>query len=119
MGTAAAWIATYALVVNVILSSALLASISPTDFDAGAAICANSADISAVRSDAGKNNKRITIHCPMCIGNHVASALPPVPNAVIFERTAIRIPLFVAFDASFVASARVFDHQARGPPHLI
>lgn len=119
IGIGAAWIAAYALVLNVILSSVFLAALPPTAFAAGYEICAYSADIGTIHDDAGKSDKRASIHCPMCIGNHVAGALPPPPSPIFFDRTALSVALAFAFDAAFVELARTSDHQARGPPSLI
>jgi hypothetical protein len=119
VGIGSAWIAAYALVLNVVLSSFLLTALSPAAFAAVHDICANSADIGTVRDDAGKGDKKAAIHCPICIGKHTSNALPPPPGPVLFERSALPVSLEAAFDAVFVELARTSDHQARGPPSLI
>ena len=119
VGIGAAWIAAYALVLNVILSSILLATLSPVAFAAGHAICVNSADAGAVRDDAGKNNEAPSIRCPVCVGIHAAGALPPPPGPIFFDRTALPISQAFAFDAALVERKKTSDHQARGPPLLI
>lgn len=119
VGIGAAWVAAYALVLNVILSSMFLAALSPVAFAAGHAICANSADVGTVRDDAGKNNKAPSIRCPVCVGIHAASALPPPPGPIFFARNAVPISQAFAFDAALVERKKSSDHQARGPPSLI
>ncbi len=120
IGIGAAWIAAYALVLNVILSSFFLATLTPAAFAAGLdTICVNSADIGALGDDGGKHDKKASIHCPICVGNHAASALPPPSCPALTIRSARPASLALAFEAPFVELARTSDHQARGPPRLI
>ena len=120
IGIGVAWLAAYALVLNVILSSVLhAAALSPLTWAGGHILCANSADISVVRDDAGKSDKRAPAHCPLCVSNHSTAALPPPPFPVLLERVPSRTQSVVASGDIFVALARFSDHQARGPPGLI
>jgi hypothetical protein len=120
IGIGVAWLAAYALVLNVILSSVLhAAALSPLTLAAGHIVCANSADISVVQDDAGRSDKRASVHCPLCVGNHSTAALPPPPFPVLIERAPSQTHSVVASDDVFVALARFSDHQARGPPSLI
>lgn len=120
IGIGAAWLAAYALVLNVILSSVLhAAALSPLTWAAGHMLCANSADIGAVRDDAGKGDKRASVHCPLCVGNHSTAALPPPPFPVLIERVPSKTGAVVASGDVFVARAKFSDNQARGPPGLI
>jgi hypothetical protein len=120
IGIGLAWLATYALVLNVILTSVLhAAALSPLTWAAGHIVCANSADISAVRDDAGKSDKRASVHCPLCVSNHATAALPPPPFPVLIERVPSQTALVVASGDVFVALAKFSDNQARGPPSLI
>jgi len=119
IGIGVAWLAAYALVLNVILSSVLhAAALSPLTLGAGHILCANSAEIGAVRDDAGKSDKR-AMHCPLCVGNHSTAALPPPPFPVLIERVPSQTALVVASSDVFVALAKFSDNQARGPPGLI
>jgi hypothetical protein len=115
----AAWIAAYALVLNVLLSSLILSALSPAALAAGHILCANSADIGSVRKDAANDDKSASVHCPICIANHVANALPPPPGTDFFERVATAVSPSLTPDAAFVQRAPTFDYQARGPPNLI
>jgi hypothetical protein len=120
IGIGAAWLAAYALVLNVILSSVLYAAaVSPLSWADGHILCANSADISVVRDDAGKSDKRASGHCPLCLGNHAADALPSPPSPVTIERVPSRTAAVIALDTVFVSLSRISDHRARGPPSLI
>ncbi|WP_315833001.1 DUF2946 family protein [Bradyrhizobium prioriisuperbiae] len=118
LGMCAAGAAAYALVLNVILSSILLATLSPTAVAAGYELCANSADIRAVRDDAGKTEKRAIVHCPLCIGHHAGIALSS-PSPISLERIASVAPLAFEFIKRCVEFSRTHDHQPRGPPVLI
>jgi hypothetical protein len=118
----AAWVAAYALVLNVILSSALMAAMSPVAFAAGDQICANSADLQTVRDEAGKeagktDHKKTAVQCPMCVGNHVAIDLPtPVP--AVAGRIALCAPQKFVHGLAPASFAKFSSHQPRGPPHL-
>jgi hypothetical protein len=118
LGIAASWLAAYALVLNVILSSALLASLSPTALVAAHELCVNGGDAAAAQGDAGKTGKQAAVHCPLCVSNHASGALPPVV-APLLSRVAVAISHQPAFDAAIVAFDPARDHQPRGPPQLI
>jgi DUF2946 family protein len=118
VGRGAAFVAAYALVVNVMLSSLLVASISPAAAEAGLILCINSTDADAARSDAGKSGRGGMIHCPTCIGYHVTGALPP-PDFALGVPLPVSVTVISAFETRFVARFRSYDHQSRGPPDLI
>jgi hypothetical protein len=111
----AAFTAAYALVLNVLLASALLAAQSPAQLLLGHEFCLSSDD-AATPAEPGKV-KPAAIHCPLCVGHHVSAAPPPVAPAV-----AIRLAFGTAYDAprpeTFAAFTRTRDHQPRGPPAL-
>lgn len=117
VGRVAAFVATYALVLNVVLSSLLVASVSPVAAEAGQILCINSTDANAAHDDAGKSGRGGAIHCPLCIGHHVTGALPP-PEFVLGARPVIAVAIVRAFETRFVARFRSYDHQSRGPPVL-
>ncbi|WP_420807590.1 DUF2946 family protein [Bradyrhizobium valentinum] len=113
----AAFIAAYALVFNVILSSVLAAGLAPTAAAAAHVLCVNSADADAARNDAGKSGQKIAIHCPLCVGHLITGALPP-PQPTLCDRLPVQTCAVFAFVSRFVAHFRSFDHQSRGPPRL-
>jgi hypothetical protein len=113
IGIGAAWVAVYALALNVILSSALHAAVSPLNFAAQHVLCANSAEIGVVRDDAGKADKK-SAGCPLCVGTH-ASALPPPASPTVARRPS-QTATVMALDSVLVALARISDQRARGPP---
>ena len=113
-GTVASLAAAYALVLNVVLSSLLLASVSPAAYAAGLEICAVSPD----HNDSGKSSGQVAVHCPVCVFSHAPGA-PPQPTLFAVSRIAIAISPAFAHEAAIVARLVATDHQARAPPALI
>lgn len=118
IGCGAAFIAAYALVFNVILSSILVASISPLAAAAAHALCISSGDGNAARTDADNNRGKTAAHCPLCVGHTVAGALPP-PHPALIARVALTARAVHSFRQRIIAHARTCDHLSRGPPALI
>ena len=116
-GTVASLAAAYALVLNVILSSLLLASVSPAAYAAGFEICANNPDLAAAHEDAGKTTGKPSVHCPVCVAHHAAGA-PSSPAALLASRIAIVVARLAAPDDAHAAHRASADHQARAPPRL-
>ncbi|CAN5360311.1 hypothetical protein BH10PSE10_BH10PSE10_26320 [soil metagenome] len=116
MGRFAAWTAAYALVFNVMLTSALLATVSPLKFNALHELCLNGSSASP-NKDGSNGDAKPVIRCPLCISGVAAVDLPPQSPAL-----AIRIALEVLFEPTRhddgVALFAATDHQPRGPPHL-
>ena len=116
IGRLAALIAAYALVFNVMLTSALLATISPLKLDAIHELCLNGSSEGPATDDSGNPAKPI-IHCPLCVSGMAMADLPPPSPAL-----AIRIAFEVFYEPvpsdHFVAQLALNDHQPRGPPHL-
>ena len=112
-GTVASLAAAYALVLNVILSSLLLASVSPALYAAGFEICVN-----PDHGDAGKSPGQVAVHCPVCVFAHAPGA-PPQPTEFLTTRIAITIAPTIAREAAIIARLAATDHQARAPPRLI
>jgi hypothetical protein len=112
-GTVASLAAAYALVLNVVLSSLLLASVSPAAYAAGFEICAVNPD----HGDAGKTSGQAMVHCPVCVFSHAPGA-PPQPTIFHTVRLAITVAPTIAREAAIVARLAATDHQARAPPEL-
>lgn len=116
IGRLAALVAAYALVFNVMLTSALLASISPLKLNALHELCLNGSSSGQDTDESGNPAKPI-IHCPLCVSGAAMADLPPPPPAL-----AIRIAFNVFYEVPpaqpFVAALTTDDHQPRGPPHL-
>lgn len=116
-GAVASLAAAYALVLNVILSSMLLAAVSPAEAAAGFQICHNNPDLAAAQDDAGKNTGQPPAHCPLCVGNHAPGA-PPALDVVFASRAATVLATAVVRDDTVAAHVITSDHRARAPPQL-
>lgn len=97
------------------LTSALLATVSPLKFNALHELCLNGS--SAVPQGDSNNDSKPIIRCPLCISGIAAADLAPQSPAL-----AIRIALHVPFEpVRHVGGVALFatgDHQPRGPPYL-
>jgi hypothetical protein len=118
VGATASFVAAYALVLNVILSSIFVAGLPPQAGAPGYALCLNSANPDASRKDSDQGGQRTVVHCPLCVGHLSTGALPP-PEVTVGERIPVQTRAAIAFHAQFVAPIRTFNHQSRGPPALI
>ncbi|AWM06585.1 DUF2946 family protein [Bradyrhizobium symbiodeficiens] len=118
IGWGAAFIAAYALVFNVILSSILIASVSPTAAAAAHELCISSDNTDAARTDADKTSGKTSVHCPLCVAHHIAGTLPP-PQPTLTGRIPLTASAVHSFRQRIIAYTRSFDHLSRGPPALI
>jgi hypothetical protein len=109
--------AAYALVLNVVLSSLLLAAISPTAQAAGFELCLTHPDLAASPDDTGKTSGAPAVHCPVCVGTQAPGA-PPASATFLVSRIAVAIAPVAALDDRIVAEAATSDHRARAPPRL-
>lgn len=116
IGRWAAFVAAYVLVFNVVLTSTLLATISPTQANAAHELCLNGGP--AVPDADGTDSGKPIVRCPLCLSSAVAMADQPPQTPAL----AIRIALRVLFEAPshdhVVVRFAESDHQPRGPPHL-
>ncbi|QUS41752.1 hypothetical protein RPMA_25040 [Tardiphaga alba] len=109
--------AVYALVLNVVLSSLILASVSPAAQAAGFELCLTHPDLAVSLDDNGKTTGAPAVHCPACLGTHAPGAPPAIATFAI-TRIAIAITPFTAPDDRIVAERATSDHRARAPPQL-
>jgi hypothetical protein len=117
IGRWAAFVAAYALVFNVMLTSALLASISPSKLNAFHELCLNGS--SAVPdADGNTDPGKPVVRCPMCLSSAVAMADQPPQTPALAIRIALRILFEPARNDHAVVRFADSDHQPRGPPHL-
>ncbi|HEX7882254.1 MAG TPA: hypothetical protein VF499_05910 [Afipia sp.] len=115
IGRFAAWAAAYALVFNVMLTSALLVTISPSKLNAFHELCLNGS--SAAPDSNGEPGKPI-VRCPLCLSNAVAMADQPPQSPALAIRIALRVLFEPAAHDHLVDRFAESDHQPRGPPHL-
>lgn len=117
MSRFAAWAAAYALVFNVMLTSALLATISPLKLNALHELCLNGTSTGPSADGSGDTGKPI-IRCPLCLSGVVAVADQPPQTPALAIRIALRVLFEPAQHDHVLARLETSDHQPRGPPHL-
>lgn len=116
VGRFAASVAAYALALNVMLTSALLASISPLQFNALHEFCFNSAPAQLDATSDGDRTAAPVIHCPLCLSPAAVALTPQAP--AIATRIVVPAPLPSAPHDTVTTRFASSDHQARGPPRL-
>lgn len=117
IGRFAAWAAAYALVFNVMVTGALLATVSPLKFDALHELCLNG-NSAAPDADGKSDPSKPIVRCPLCLSSAVATADQPPQTPALAIRIALRVLFEPAQPDDGVALFTTGDHQARGPPHL-
>lgn len=113
IGRIAAFAAAYALVLQLVLMSALAASVPAAQLSGLTRFC-----IGGDTSPSSDQNDHIRSHCPLCV-LRVDAALPPPPApAPIIDRIAVEFH----FRAVLRSSLRLFEPrsacQPRAPPTL-
>lgn len=117
IGRWAAFVAVYALVFNVMLTSALLASISPLKVNALHELCLNGS--SAVPdTDGNSDPAKPIVRCPLCLSSAAAVADQPPQSPVLAIRIALRVLFETVQHNDGIALFATSDHQPRGPPLL-
>ena len=117
-GAVASFVAAYALVLNIVLSSMVLASMSPVAAAAGLEICANNPDLAAAHDDAGKSTGKAAVHCPICVGSHHGAGALPLSGPSVVLRVATAIPPACLSHDPGIARIATSSHQPRAPPQL-
>ncbi|MDO8978501.1 MAG: hypothetical protein Q7V17_04635 [Afipia sp.] len=117
IGRWAAFVAAYALVFNVMLTSALLATVSPSKANAFHELCLNGS--SAIPdADGNTDPGKPVVRCPLCLSSAVAMADQPPQTPALAIRIALRVLFEPAAHDHVVVRFAESDHQPRGPPHL-
>lgn len=109
-----AWTAAYALVLQVVLVSALSAASPRGPSDLSAPICVNGASASHGR-DGGAADAAAT-HCPLCLSRVDAAALPPPVPTPEIDRVAIELRYRVIVRDGLRTLAYRHPNQPRAPP---
>jgi hypothetical protein len=116
VGRFAAWAAAYALVFNVMLTSTLLASITPLKFNALHELCLNGDSASPGIEGNGDDSQPI-IRCPLCVSG-IAAAVLPSPSPALAIRIELHALLEPVRHDQGIQRLAPSSHQPRGPPHL-
>jgi hypothetical protein len=117
IGRWAAFVAAYALIFNVMLTSALLATISPAKFNALHELCLNGVS-AAPKADGSSDPGKPIIRCPLCLSGIAAMADQPPQTPALAIRIALRIAFEPAQHDDGITLFAASDYQPRGPPHL-
>lgn len=122
IGKVASFAAAYALVLNLVLSSMLMASLSPAAFAAGTEICVASA-VYGVAHQAGDPDGTdksgvAPVHCQLCMAATLAGTPPPSANYLI-ARNAIAIAPIPVLARIIAAGPDTSAHSPRAPPHSV
>lgn len=117
IGRWAAFVAAYGFVFNVMLTSALLASISPSKLNAFHELCLNGSS-AAPDADGKHDPAKPIIRCPLCLSNAVPMADQPPQTPALAIRIALRVLFEPAPNDHVAVRFAESDHQPRGPPHL-
>lgn len=115
-GALASLVAAYALVLHVIISSFMLATVSAA-FAAGGEICVSHPETTTSDGPIGKVPGKSVVRCPLCVGNH-APGVPPSDVALSVVRFAVAIDLQARLETATALEAPYSSHQARAPPRL-
>jgi hypothetical protein len=115
VGVWVAWAAAYALVINAVLATSLLAATPAAAFGDVAVLCIAHPDGVAGNGAADGAVARTVHHCKLCLPG-LAAALPPPLASDLFVRVAIAQPQHVAFEARLKTFARLASYSSRAPP---
>lgn len=115
-GRWAAFVAVYALALNMMLTSALVASISPVEYNALHQLCLNGVSTGQT-TDKGDPAKPI-VKCPLCLSSAASTADVPPQSPALAIRIALHVPFEIITHRDIAVRQPSRDHQPRGPPHL-
>lgn len=121
LGRWTALVAAYAFVLNALVATALLASVSPAKSLSGLELCVSSLDTAhpfADQDGQDKATKRAAIHCQLCLQLAAPATLPPPTGVSLPLPVAVNLGDQPIADIPSLAQAAPSNHQARGPPHL-
>jgi hypothetical protein len=116
-GALASFVAAYALVLHVIISSFVLATVSPASFAAADEICFSHPETISPDGATGKVPGKSVFRCPLCVGNH-APGVPPSDVVLSLVRFAVALDLRAKLETVTGLEAPHSSHLARAPPHL-
>lgn len=116
IGRWVAFVAVYALAFNVILTSTLLASVSPLKVNTAHEFCLNGS--SGPSGTDGSTDGKPIIRCPLCLSGAAATADQPPQTPALAIRIALDLSFEIVRHDDVIARAPPTDHQPRGPPYL-
>jgi hypothetical protein len=115
IGIWAAWPAALALLLNALLTSTLLAAVSPLDRFGQALICHASGLDSPAAGDSNDAIKPSAAHCKLCVPA-LALAPPPLPRDAAFDRIAVSERRDPPSETLLNTSPPTANYESQGPP---
>jgi hypothetical protein len=118
IGVWAAWPAAFALLLNALLTSTLLAAVPPLDPFGQAQICHASGLDTSPAGDSSDAIKPSAAHCKLCVPA-IAAAPPPLPLDGAFHRVAVAERRDPPSEILPKTSPPTANYESRGPPRRI
>jgi hypothetical protein len=115
IGIWAAWPAALALLLNALLTSTLLAAVSPLDPFGQAVICHAGGLERAAPGDSSDAIQPSAAHCKLCVPA-IAAAPPPLPLDIAFHRVAVAERRDPPSEILLKTSLPTASYESRGPP---
>ena len=116
IGGWSALLAAYALVLNALLATSLLAATPAGKSLSGFELCSAVTDTTSEVDHTDSTTKRAAIHCQICLQHATPAALPP-PVAITLVVPIANVAAIAAVVADATAVERhVSNHSPRGPP---
>lgn len=110
-----AWTAAYALVLQIMLLSALSAGLVRGPAGLATPLCVGG-EAHAVADDGAPDTA--TVHCPLCLARVDAAVLPPPVPTPVIDRVAIELRYRAIVRDSLRTVEQRRPHQPRAPPAL-
>ncbi|MEP9367923.1 DUF2946 family protein [Xanthobacter sp. VNH20] len=114
---AVAWTVVYALVLQIVVTSAFLASRSLAPSSDAFQICLNDPSAPGPKGDGDERSKAF-VHCPLCLSRVDLGILPSASATPVIERLAVVFRFQLHEGAGPVLSGARVAHRPRGPPML-
>ncbi|MFG1397040.1 DUF2946 domain-containing protein [Roseixanthobacter pseudopolyaromaticivorans] len=114
---AVAWTVVYALVLQIVLTSAFLASRSLGPSSDAFQICLNDPSAPKPKGDSDERSKAF-VHCPLCLSRVDLAILPSAPATPVIARLAVVFQFHLYEGADPTLSGVRVAHRPRGPPIL-
>ena len=113
---ALAWVLAYALVLQIVLTSSLLASQTLDPARDLHQLCLNAPSQSAPQDQGTTDRIAAFVHCPACLSRVDVAILPTPPAIRVLERRAVAVRFHLFEPSSAALSGDRVAHRPRGPP---
>ncbi|MEP9369983.1 DUF2946 family protein [Xanthobacter sp. VNH20] len=114
---AVAWTVVYALVLQIVLTSAFIASRTLDAAQDPYQLCLNvPSDYAPQGGDTDDRGTAAFVHCPLCLSRVDVAILPTPPAIPAIERLAVAFRFHLPESSTPVVSDERVAHRPRGPP---